>query len=257
MVQTEALVSILTGAVTALFAVFLTFYLRNQWQEIQSIRAMRAELEQNTERIRELAVLLTGDLQRQQVDLPIKVPPGTKMEIQYVLSFPSSLSTNAFDQLKHSGMFLQLSPEIRRSLFELYDTIERIDRLRQHRERIHFDDIGNVHIVIDPSELSVEPGTSITEKDLSAETRQQLMDLRWMRRAMKGVNRSVLRLITSICPQEMIDELELESFVEDDHRRTLHEESGAASSSFDKTDLAEMHLILSEIERDSFWSRFM
>jgi len=120
MVETEAVISIFAGGVTALFAVFLTFYLRNQWQEIQSLRAIQTELEQNTERVRELADLLTGDLQRQQVDLPIEVPPGTRMEIRYVVSFPSSLSTTAFDQLKHTGMFLRLSPDVRRSLFELY-----------------------------------------------------------------------------------------------------------------------------------------
>lgn len=61
MVETEAVISILAGGVTALFAVFLTFYLRNQWQEIQSLRAIQTELEQNTERMRDLATLLTGD----------------------------------------------------------------------------------------------------------------------------------------------------------------------------------------------------
>ncbi len=183
MVETGSILSILAGGVTALFAVFLTFYLRNQWQEIQSLRAIQTELEQNTERVRELTVLLTGDLQRQQVDLPIEVPPGTRIEIRYVVSFPGSLSTTAFEQLKHSGMFLRLSPEIRRSLFRLYDSIDRINRLRQHRERIHFDDIGNVHIVIDPSELDVEPDTSVSEEDLPRETRRRLADLRQMRRA--------------------------------------------------------------------------
>ncbi|MFC4438250.1 MULTISPECIES: hypothetical protein [Natrialbaceae] len=257
MVETESVVSILAGVVTALFAVFLTFYLRNQWQEIQSLRAIQTELEQNTERIRELSSLLAGDLQQQQVDLPIEVPPGTKIEIRYVVSFPSSLSTAAFGQLKHTGMFLRLSPEIRRSLFELYDTIDRINRLREHRERIHFDDIGNVHIVIDPSDLDVEPGTALSEEDLSEETRQRLAELRRMRRAMKGVNKSILRLIDSISPPEMVADLELEPFGETDYRHNPQDESNAESPSSDKTDLEEMHSILSDVERESIWSRFM
>lgn len=253
MVDTGAVLSIFAGGVTALFAVLLTFYLRNQWREIQSLRAIQTELEQNTDRIRDLAELLTGDLQRQQVDLPIEVPPGTKMEIRYVVSFPSSLSTSAFDQLKHTGMFLRLPAETRRSLFELYDTVDRINRLRQHRERIHFGDIGNVHIVIDPSELDVEPGESVSEADLPAETKRRLDDLREMRRAMKGVNKSILRLIASISSPEMIADLGLESFVESDHRR----ESGVGSKHSDVVDIQEMHAILRDVEQNSLWARFM
>ncbi|MFD1641177.1 hypothetical protein [Halohasta litorea] len=253
MVDTGAVISVLAGGVTALFAVLLTFYLRNQWREIQSLRAIQTELEQNTERIRDLAELLVGDLQRQQVDLPIEVPPGTRMEIRYVVSFPSGLSTTAFDQLKHTGMFLRLPAETRRSLFELYDTVDRINRLRQHRERIHFNDIGNVHIVIDPDELDVEPGESVSEADLPAETRRRLDDLRRMRRAMKGVNRSTLRLIASISSPEMVADLELGSFVESDHRP----ESRVGSKRVDGIDLQEMHAVLSDIERTSLWARFM
>ena len=251
MVETEAVISILAGGVTALFAVFLTFYLRNQWQEIQSLRAIQTELEQNTERVRDLATLLTGDLQRQQVDLPIEVPPGTRLEIRYVVSFPSSLSTTAFDQLKHTGMFLRLSPDVRRSLLEVYDTIDRINRLRQHRERIHFDDIGNVHIVIDPTELDIEPDTSVSETDLPAETRQRLSDLRQLRRAMKEVNRSILRLIASIASPAMIDELDLEPFVE------RGRDSRVESPPSDGVDLEELRSILNDVERHSVWSRFM
>ncbi|TMT87829.1 hypothetical protein E2L06_15045 [Haloterrigena sp. H1] len=255
MVETEAVISTLAGGVTALFAVFLTFYLRNQWQEIQSLRAIQTELEQNTERVRDLATLLTGDLQRQQVDLPIEVPPGTRLEIRYVVSFPSSLSTTAFDQLKHTGMFLRLSPDVRRSLLEVYDTIDRINRLRQHRERIHFDDIGNVHIVIDPTELDIEPDTSVSEADLSAETRQRLSDLRQLRRAMKEVNRSILRLIASIASPAMIDELDLEPFVDPDRERERG--SRAESPPSDGVDLEELRSILNDVERHSVWSRFM
>ncbi|RQG98646.1 hypothetical protein [Natrarchaeobius oligotrophus] len=257
MVETAAVISILAGVFTALFAVFLTFYLRNQWQEIQSLRAMQTELEQNTERIRDLSELLSDDLQRQQVDLPVEVPPGTKIEIRYVVSFPSSLSTTAFEQLKHSGMFLRLSPEVRGSLFELYDTIDRINRLRQHRERIHFDDVGNVHIVIDPSELDVEPGTSISEDDLSLETRQRLADLREMRRAMKGVNRSILRLIASISSPKMVANLELEPFLETGHGPDPQRESRLESVRSGEVDLEEMRATLIDIEKKSIWSRFM
>jgi len=253
MVETEAVISILAGGVTALFAVFLTFYLRNQWQEIQSLRAIQTELEQNTERVRDLATLLTGDLQRQQVDLPIEVPPGTRLEIRYVVSFPSSLSTTAFDQVKHTGMFLRLSPDVRRSLLEVYDTIDRINRLRQHRERLHFDDIGNVHIVIDPSELDIEPDTSVSETDLPAETRQRLSDLRQLRRAMKEVNRSILRLIASIASPAMIDELDLEPFVE----RGRGRDSRVESPPSDGVDLEELRSILNDVEQHSVWSRFM
>lgn len=257
MVEAGAVIPIFSGGVTALIAVFLTFYLRNQWQEIQSLRAMQTELEQNTDRIRDLAVLLVGDLQRQQVDLPVEVPPGTKIEIRYVVSFPGSLSTTAFERLKHTGMFLRLSPGVRRSLFELYDTIDRINRLRQHRERIHFGDVGNVHIVIDPSELDVEPGTSVSEADLPPETRRRLSDLRAMRRAMRGVNRSILRLIASISSPELIDELELDPFVEADSGRDFPPESRADLSASDETDLEEMRSILRDVERRSVWSRFM
>ncbi|SFB72208.1 hypothetical protein SAMN05444422_101475 [Halobiforma haloterrestris] len=259
MVETGALLSILAGGITALFAVFLTFYLRNQWQEIQSLRAMQTELEQNAERVQALAELLTGDLQRQQVDLPIEVPPGTRMEIRYVVSFPSSLSTSAFDQLKHTGMFLRLSPEIRRSLFELYDAIDRINRLRQHRERIHFDDVGNVHIVIDPSDLDVEPGATVSEDDLPAETRRRLADLREMRRAMKEVNRSILRLIASISAPETVDDLELEPYLETDRRSDRRSEVRAESPASDEVEvnLEEMRSLLRDVERNSVWSRFM
>lgn len=257
MVETAAVISVLAGIVTALFAVFLTFYLRNQWQEIQSLRAMQTELEQNTERIRELSELLSGDLQRQQVDLPVEIPPGTKIEIRYVVSFPSSLSMTAFEQLKHSGMFLRLSPEVRRSLFELYDTVDRINRLREHRERIHFNDIGNVHVVIDPSELDVEPGPSVSEDDLPLETRQRLTDLREMRRAMKGVNRSILGLIASISSPEMVTSLELEPFVETGQHPHPRQEPELESGRSETADLEEMRSVLVDIEKKSIWSRFM
>lgn len=257
MVETAAVISVLSGVFTALFAVFLTFYLRNQWQEIQSLRAMQTELEQNTERIRDLSELLSDDLQRQQVDLPVEIPPGTKIEIRYVVSFPSSLSMTAFEQLKHSGMFLRLSPEVRGSLFELYDTIDRINRLRQHRERIHFDDVGNVHIVIDPSELDVETGMSVSEDDLPLETKQRLADLREMRRAMKGVNRSILRLIASVSSPEMVANLELEPFLKTGHGSDPQREPRLESVRSGEVDLEEMRSVLIDIEKKSIWSRFM
>ncbi|WP_331236156.1 hypothetical protein [Natronorarus salvus] len=257
MVETGAALSVLAGAVTALVAVLLTFYLRNRWQEIQSLRAIQAELEQNTARARELSDLLTGDLRRQQVDLPIEVPRGTKIEIRYVVSFPGALSTTAFEQLKHSGMVLRLPPDVRHSLFELYDTIDRINRLREHRERIHFDDVGNVHIVIDPTELDVDPETSVSEGDLPEETTRRLADLRRMRRAMTGVNESILRLIGTIAPPEMLEDGELRSFVEVEHRRGPQRGSDGQPSAVERTDLEEMRSVLRDVERRSPWSRFM
>lgn len=200
MLDTGALLSISAGAITALVAVFLTVFLRNQWEKLQTLRAMQIELELNTDQLRDLAELLSDDLQRQQVDMPIEVPPGTNLEIRYVVSFPGGLSTTAFERLKHSGMFLRLPTEVQHSLFELYDAIDRINRLRRHRERIHFEDVGNVHIIIDPDDLDIEPATTITEDDLSPELRQRLSDLRRMRRAMNGVNRSILRLIVLDLP---------------------------------------------------------
>lgn len=185
-------------------------------------------------------------MQRQHVDLPIEIPAGTSIEVRYVLSLPSSLHTSAFDQLKQSGRLLELTPETRRALFDLYDAIDRINRLRQHRETLHYNNVENVHIVIDPSELDVEPGTTAEEEDLPPQVRQQLDDLRQMRRAMKGINTSILRFIATISSTERIEELELQEFVETDSDR----ESETPT-------IDEMLSMLDDVERQSFWARFV
>jgi hypothetical protein len=176
----------------------------------------------------------------------MEVPAGTVIEVRYVLSLPGALNTSAFDQLKQSGRLLDLPAETRRALFELYDTIDRINRLRQHRETLHYNNAGNVHIVIDPSELDLEPGTVATEADLPPEIRQQLDDLRRMRRAMKGINTAVLRLVTTIISPGEITELQIEEF----------EENGASHEPETPT-IEETISMLDEIESRSFWARFV
>lgn len=238
--------SILAGALTALVVVRLTFFLHNQRDLFKSIRAIRAELEYDVDQLGKLSRLLRDDMQRQHVDLPMEVPAGTVIEVRYVLSLPGALNTSAFDQLKQSGRLLDLPAETRRALFELYDTIDRINRLRQHRETLHYNNAGNVHIVIDPSEHDLEPGTVATEADLPPEIRQQLDDLRRMRRAMKGINTAVLRLVTTILSPGEIAELQIEEF----------EESGASREPEPPT-IEETISMLDEIESRSFWARFV
>lgn len=242
----RTIVSIIGGALTALVVVRLTFFLHNQRDLFKSIRAIRAELEYNIDQLTKLSRLLQDDMQRQHVDLPIEVPAGTMIEVRYVLSLPGALNTSAFDQLKQSGRLLQLSPETRRALFDLYDTIDRINRLRQHRETLHYNNAGNVHIVIDPSELDLEPGTAATEDDLPPEVRQQLDDLRRMRRAMKGLNTSILRLVTTILPRDRITELGIEEFDETN-----------SDNEPDTPTIEEMISILDGVESESFWARFV
>jgi hypothetical protein len=242
----RTIVSILAGALTALVVVRLTFFLHNQRDLFKSIRAIRAELEYNRDQLAKLSRLLHDDMRRQHVDLPIEVPAGTTIEIRYVLSLPGALNTSAFDQLKQSGRLLDLSAETRRALFDLYDTIDRINRLRQHRETLHYNNAGNVHLVIDPSELDLEPGTAATEDDFPGEVRQQLDDLRKMRRAMKGINKSVLRLVTNILSPEHINELEIEEFAETGLRLEA-----------DPPTLEDMISMLDDIESHSFWARIV
>lgn len=238
--------SVIAGALTGLVVVRLTFFLHNQRDLFKSIRAIRSELEYNNEQLTKLSRLLKDDMQRQHVDLPIEVPAGTSIEIRYVLSLPSSLHTTAFDQLTQSGRLLELSPETRRALFDLYDAIERINRLRQHRETLHYNNIGNVHIVIDSSELDIEPGMTAAEGDLPQEVRKQLQDLRKMRRAMKGINTSILRLITTISSAERHEELAIEQFVESESDRVSETPS-----------IEDTIAMLDDIERQSFWARFV
>lgn len=149
---------------------------------------------------------------------------------------------------------MRLPTGVQRQLFELYDTIDRsIDLLRRHRERIHFEDVGNVHIVIDPDDLDEEPATTISEDDLPPELGQRLSDLRRMRRAMKGVNRSILRLIVSISSEKMIEEFESQSFSE---RKQV---PGASTDSDhpSEMDIEKIHNTLRDIENQSFWTKLL
>lgn len=114
------------------------------------------------------------------------------LEVRYVLTIPGSLNTSAFDQLKGTGRLTDLPTETRRTLFDLYDVIDRINRLREHREALHNDNVANVHLVVDSSELDIEPGATATEADFAPEIRQQLADLRRMRQAVEGINTSIL-----------------------------------------------------------------
>jgi hypothetical protein len=238
--------SILAGAFTALVVVRLTFFLHNQRDLFKSIRAIRAELEYNIDQLTKLSRLLRDDMQRQHVDLPIEVPAGTMIEVRYVLTLPGALNTSAFDQLKQSGRLFDLSSGTRRALFDLYDTIDRINRLRQHRETLHYNNASNVHIVIDPSELDLEPGTAATEEDFPPEIRQQLDDLRRMRRAMKGINSSVLRLITKLLSPDKISELSIEEFDETDSNQEPETPT-----------IEDTISMLNDIESQSFWARFV
>ena len=252
-----AVLSVLAGVITALFSVWFSFFVRNQRDLFKSLRAVQTEIETNTDFMGNLSELLQNDLQRQQVDLPIEVYSGTTLEIRYVISFPSSLSTAAYEQLKQSGMFLQLSPDIRRSLFDLYDTIDRINRLRRHREHLHFNHVENVHIIIDPSDLDLAPGEKAQEEDLPAETRQRLEDLRRMRRGLEGINTAALRLIASICPPSMVESRELERFLDSEPRHTVRSASTRDRSASETTNVEAVLSTLRTFERQSLWSRFV
>lgn len=242
----RTLFSIVAGALTGLVVVRLTFFLHNQRDLFKSVRAIRAELDYADDQLAKLSRLLQDDMQRQHVDLPIEVPAGTTIEIRYVLSLPGSLNTAAFDQLRQSGRLMDLAPGTRRDLFELYDAIDRIDRLRQHRETLHYNNVGHVHLVIDPSELDLEPGTTAREEDLPPEIRRELDAIRRMRRATKGINTSILRLITTISSPDRIEELGLEAFVETDP------DWGSGTPTIEET-----ITMLDDVERESFWARFV
>lgn len=252
------IVSIVAGAVTGLVAVRLTFFLHNQRDLFKSVRAIRAELEHDIDQIEKLASLLQQDMSRQQIDLPIEVPAGTAIEIRYVLTLPSALNTSAFDQLRQSGRLLELDPDIRRPLFDLYDVIDRINRLRQHRERLHYNNVDHLHLVIDATELDVEPGAKATEDDLTADMRQQLETIRRLRRAMNGINTSILRLIASICSPTLREELGVQGYDDATERTQERENSGVRGDDGDRPpDIESVIDALEAIEEDSFWSRFV
>jgi hypothetical protein len=242
----RTLLSILSGVLTALVVVRLTFFLHNRRDLFKSTRAIRAELEYDVDQLTKLSRLLRDDMQRQHVDLPIEVPAGTSIEIRYVLTLPGALNTSAFDQLKQSGRLFDLSPETRRSLFDLYDTIDRVNRLRQHRETLHYNNAGNVHVVVDPSDLDLEPGETAREEDFPPEVRRQLDDLRRMRRAMRGINTSILRLVTGLLPAQTVTELGIEEFAETDPNRDS-----------DPPTIEETVSLLEAVESESFWARIV
>lgn len=242
----RTLLSILSAVLTALVVVRLTFFLHNRRDLFKSTRAIRAELDYDVDQLTKLSQLLRDDMQRQHVDFPIEVPAGTTIEIRYVLTLPGALNTSAFDQLKQSGRLFDLSPETRRSLFDLYDTIDRVNRLRQHRETLHYNNAGNVHVVIDPSDLDLEPGESAREEDLPPDVRRQLDDLRRMRRAMRGINTSILRLVTRLLPAQTVSELGIEEFAETDPARDS-----------DSPTIEETVSLLEAVESESFWARIV
>lgn len=249
--------SVLSGAVTALVVVRMTFFLHNQRDLFKSVRSLTSELRYNGDKLAMLSRLLRDDMRRQQVDLPVEVPAGTTIEIRYVLSLPGSLSTSAFDQLTQSGRLADLSTETRGELFDLYDVIDRINRLRQHREALHYNNVENVHIVIDTSELDVDPGTTVTEADLPPTVRQRLDDLRGMRRAMRGINTSILRLTAAISSPGAVEELELTPYLETGSTRVAEGASEERPREREVPNVEEMIARLEAVERESFWSRFV
>lgn len=249
-------VSITAGAISGLVVVRLTFFLHNQRDLFKSIRGICSELEHDRDQLAGLAKLLRDDMNRQQIDLPIEIPAGTSMEIRYVLQLPASLHTTAFDQLKQSGRLMALPETIRRDLFSLYDTIDQINRLHKHRESLHYDNVENVHIVIDTADLDLEPGEKATESDFPPEIRQKLEDRRGMRRAMAGLNMSILRLMVSICSKPLIESLELDSYLDrvgpnrplvEPDRRTMSE----------RVTIDQVISELEQFEQSSFWARFV
>ncbi|MFC7046502.1 hypothetical protein ACFQH6_14800 [Halobacteriaceae archaeon GCM10025711] len=252
----RTVLSIVAGAVTALIVVRTTFFLHGQRDLFKATRAIVSELEHDAEKLARLSRLLQDDMRRQQVDLPVEVPAGTTMEIRYVLSLPGSLNTTAFDQLRQSGRLEALSPEMRQELFDLYDAIDRINRLREHRESLHYNNVENVHVVIDPSELDVEPGTTVTEGDLPPPVRDRLDALRQLRRATRGINTSILRLVAAVSSPAMVADLELEEFAESNPARAPDGTNPTAAER-DVPTIQEMIAKLEAVERASFWSRFV
>lgn len=248
----RTVISIAAGAVTALIVVRLTFFLHNQRDLFKSVRAIEAELAHNVDQVGRLAGLLQDDLERQQIDLPLEVPAGTTIEVRYVIALPSALNTGAFDLLGQSGRLTVLPEVLRRELFDLYDVLDRINRLRQHREALHYNNIENVHIVIDAAALDVEPGTTISESDLPPGVRRRLDGLRSMRRAMAGVNTTILRLVAAVSSPSMIEDLELTAYVEDIDGSL----PGAVEASTVPT-FEELIDHLESFEDESFWARFV
>lgn len=249
-------VSITAGAITGLLVVRITFHLHNQRDLHKALRGIRAELEHNIDQLAKLTRLLEDDMRRQQIDLPIEVPAGTSMEIRYLLTLPSSLHTSAFEQLKQSGRLNDLPDDLRQQLFDLYDVIDRINRLHKYRETLHYNNIDNVHIVIDSSAFDLEPGETLTEERLPEELRGRLEGSRRMRRAMAGLNKSILRLVASISSPEHIERLDLGDYLPPDS--TGDGTDGASGGPEPSApNIESVIAALESIEEDAFWARFV
>lgn len=247
----RTLVSVVAGGLTGLLAVRLTFYLHSQRDLFKAVRAIRSELKHDRDALGRLATLLRDDMRRQQVDLPVEVPPGTSIEVRYVLSLPGSLATSAFDQLRRSGRLAELPPELRRELFDLYDAIDRINRLCRHREALHYDHVGNVHVVVDPAALGLDPARTVREEDLPAEVRDQLAELRRLRRATRGINTAILRLVAAVGSPEWLARLDVAEYA------TPARQFDGDAADPQPPDLAEVVASLERVERESFWARFV
>lgn len=253
----RSLISIAAGVLTGLLAVRLTFYLRNKRDLFNAIRAIRAELEHNLDQVAKLATLLRDDMADHQVDRPLAVPAGTAMEFRYVLTLPSALQTAAFDQLTQTGQLLELPAPLRRQLFDLYDAIDRINRLHRHRENLHYNNLGNVHVVVDTTALDIGPGETATEADLPATVREQLASLRRLRQATNGINRQILRLVSAICSPAAVAELGFEPGPTPDGAGPQPNGSGGGPQNLDVPDIETMLRHLDAVEQDSFWARFV
>lgn len=253
----RSLISIAAGVVTGLVVVRLTFHLRNQRDLFNAIRAIRAELDHDTDQLAKLAKLLQADMETHQVDRPITLPAGTTIEFRYVLTLPSSLRTAAFDQLRRSGQFLALPPDLRQQLFDLYDVIDRINRLHRHRESLHYDNLGHVHVRIETGSLDIEPGTTVGEADLPAAVRVRLTALRQLRQSTIGINRQILRLVAAICPPDTLADLPLGDAAAPDAPSGEPAGTTRRPPPIDVPDIATVVGRLDEIERAAFWARFV
>lgn len=252
----RSIISIVAGALTGLLVVRVTFYLRNQRDLFNAVRAIRAELTHNLDQLAKLTTLLQADMEGHQVDRPLTVGAGTVIEFRYVLTLPSSLKTAAFDRLTQSGQLLSLPEDLRRQLFDLYDVIDRLNRLHRHRETLHYTNLGHVHVVVDATGLDIEPGETLEETELPADVRERLANLRRLNQATKGINRQMLRMVAAICPTETATELGIDAY------RGGIEAVGSGGGrgrvpTLDVPDIETVIQRLDAVERESFWARFV
>lgn len=191
-----------------------------------------------------------------QVDRPLSIPAGTAMEFRYVLTLPSALQTAAFDRLTQTGQLLELPTDLRRRLFELYDAIDRLNRLHRHRETLHYNHLGHVHVLVDTTALDLAPGETATEADLPAAVHEQLADLRRLRQATNGISRQMLRLAAAICPPDDVDEPGHGAAPASDATATATNGAGGPPH----LDVPAIRTIIRELdalEQASFWARYV